>query len=266
MIEVRELSCLKNGLKQLLVILLLTCPLHPHAQPYFLIAHRGGVVDAHTQENSEKSIEKAIAGGFSMVEIDLRLTSDSVLIIHHDQNFKRYYGVDTPVDKMRWHEIQQLRSASGDRVLRFEDALRLCKGRMEVMIDNKLQGYDTLLFSRVVALLKQYDLLENALMIGTDESTAYFTGKIKLSCSRKQLEENRKLPGYDPAHYYLFADMISPEEAAWAKANGILAVGILNKYKFRNAAPGEEISAAKKIRSSGVTHFQIDSEYRGLFK
>src|SRR5690349_22392869 len=81
-----------------------------HKQKYRLIAHRGGVVDENTKENSRESIRKAIAHGYWMVEIDMRLTKDSMLIIHHDRSLKRYYNVDRPIAEMTWQEIQSASS------------------------------------------------------------------------------------------------------------------------------------------------------------
>ena len=75
---------------------------------YYLIAHRGGVVDSTKAENSLPALKAAIKRGYKMVEIDLRLTKDSVLIIHHDMNFKRYFGVDKPVSETTWEEIGKL--------------------------------------------------------------------------------------------------------------------------------------------------------------
>src|SRR3546814_390461 len=119
-----------------------------------------------------------------MVEVDLRLTRDSVLIIHYDPNFKRYFGVDQAVSEMDWAEISQLVGNLGNKVLTFEEALRLCQaGNLQVMVDNKIKGNDTVLFGRVVELLKEYGRLEEAMMIGTTASTPFFTGKIKLRCT-----------------------------------------------------------------------------------
>jgi len=54
------------------------------------------------------------------VEVDLRMTKDSVLIIQHDANFKKYYGVNRAVTDMTWQEINTLRSdKDGCKVLRF---------------------------------------------------------------------------------------------------------------------------------------------------
>src|SRR5690606_37511719 len=71
---------------------------------YFLIAHRGGVVDSSNAENSLPALQHAIERGYWMVELDLRLTKDSVLIIQHDNHFRRYYHMDKPVSAMTWKE------------------------------------------------------------------------------------------------------------------------------------------------------------------
>lgn len=76
-----------------------------------------------------------------MVEVDLRLTKDSILIIQHDPTFKRYYGVDSPVSSMTWDEISKLRSSKGGSiVLKFEEVLKVCEGRIQLLIDNKIKG------------------------------------------------------------------------------------------------------------------------------
>ena len=59
-----------------------------HGAGYFLIAHRGGVVDSARAENSLPALEEAARHGFNMVEVDLRVTKDGVLIINHDADLK----------------------------------------------------------------------------------------------------------------------------------------------------------------------------------
>jgi len=240
----------------------------PRINPkYYLIAHRGGVVDSVTAENSTSALSKAAERGYRMVEIDLRLTKDSVLITQHDNNFKRLFGVDAIVSEMTWEQISKLKGPKGNSVLTFESVLQQCEGKLQVMIDNKISGNDTVLFSRVTALLKKYHLNGGAMMIGTDESTAFFTGKVKLSCTRKQLEENMLKPGYKPSDYYLFSDKISKADATWAGENHIQAVGVINAWGLKS---GEPMKAAKKnkqdLESAGITFFQVDSEYEQFFR
>lgn len=231
-----------------------------------LIAHRGGVVDDAAEENSMRALEKAADRGYWMVEIDVRLTKDGRLITHHDNTFKRSFGIDSSVSSMTWADISKLRNAKGYRVLQLEEVLQFCKGKLGVMIDNKIRGNDTAVWVRLISLLKKYDLYDNALMIGTDESTDYFTGKIRLSCTRQQLEENMLKPGYKPSDYFLFSGNITKDDATWAQSHRILAVGVVNAWAFRS---GDVMSKARlqaeSLVAAGVTCFQIDSIFEGLF-
>lgn len=236
-----------------------------YSQSSRLIAHRGGVVEESSPENSLPALQKAIKQKYWMVEIDLRITADSVLITQHDRNFNRYFGVDSLVTSMNWAAVQKLRSNAGTRVLKFEEVLQHCKDRIFVMIDNKIDGFDEKLFRKVLSLLDQNGLRESALMIGTDESTEFFRGKIKLSCTRKQLEEYQQRSDFNPAHYYLFSSQISKEDVTWAEKQGILVVGVLN-HRNPNSAEAKEkmkIQAAELIKS-GVTIFQLDSVFKEL--
>ncbi len=255
------------------IFLLIACMLLislTYSQMYRLIAHRGGVVDSMHAENSLPALEVAIQQGYWMVELDLGLTKDSVFILHHDRTFKQF-GVDKPASAMTWTEIRKLKNErAGSSVITLEEALRVCQGKIQVMIDNKIEGNDTLLFSQLIQLLKNYNLLEHALMIGTDESTGYFTGKIKLSCTRQQLEDNKKKTGFKPAYYYLFGNTktMTMEDVAWASREGIMVVGVVNRYHYRDAKNPEEAIAAdvRTLKSWGVKYFQIDSEFSRYFR
>lgn len=234
---------------------------------YQLIAHRGGVLDSLIAENSLQALQKAVDKGYWMVEVDLRLTQDSVLITHHDRDFQRYYGVDKPLASMTWSEVQQLKGDKDNRVLLFEEVLRFCRDKgLQVMIDNKISGFDSVLFTRVYDLVKEYDLEEQALMIGTTASTPFFTGKIRLSCTRSQLEENMLKEGYDPAHYYLFSSDISSEDAQWAADHDILTVGVINAWAIKedDLMPTAR-EKADRLKAAGVRVFQIDSVFDVFF-
>ncbi|NLR60533.1 hypothetical protein HGH93_20660 [Chitinophaga polysaccharea] len=235
--------------------------------PYRLIAHRGGVVDSTTDQNSAQALSKAISDGYWMVEIDMRMTKDSVLITHHDATFKRSFGLDAAVADMNWEAIARLKNDHGYRVQKLEEVFARCKGKLGVMLDNKLPGNDTTVWRKLIMLLKKYDLYQSALMIGTDESTAFFTSKIKLSCTRQQLEENMHKHGFRPENYYLFSDNITKADADWAAKHRILVIGVINAFTFK---AGEQVtngpaSQASRLKNAGVRNFQVDSQYRPLF-
>jgi glycerophosphoryl diester phosphodiesterase len=250
-----------------LVALLLFLRFPVFSQPFYLIAHRGGVVDSTNVENSLPALTAAIKKGYRMVEMDMRLTRDSVLIIQHDRDLKRYYGVDSNVSDMTWLQISRLVSDRGSKVVTLEEEFKHCQGRMQVMLDNKIKGNDTLLWRRVVNLLKKYDLLDSALMIGTDESTPWFTGKVRLSCTRQQLEENSHMPGYKPSSYYLFGGVksMTADDVLWAGKQGIMVVSAVNMFSYRQDGLPAAFRDIETLKSWGVRRFQIDSEMGAAF-
>ena len=85
-----------------------------------LIAHRGGVVDSITPENSKEALLKAAEENYWMIEVDIRLTKDGVLITHHDKDLRRYFNVDKDVVDMTWDEISSLESKMGTSIQKLD--------------------------------------------------------------------------------------------------------------------------------------------------
>jgi glycerophosphoryl diester phosphodiesterase len=254
------------------ILLLISLSINAQTNTVHLIAHRGGVVDSTFTENGLPALKKAAENGYAYIETDMRVTKDGILIANHDASFERYYGLKRKVTDMNWSEIQHLSSKLDHTApLKLETVFQFCeKNKMNVMLDNKIEGLDSLLFTRLIALLDRYHLRENALMIGTDESTEYFTGKIKLSCTIKQLEENKARKDYKPDHYFLFERPanLSENDVQWAKKQGIMVVAAINKYHYKNASNlyKDAKQDCEKMKSLGVSYYQIDSEFAIFLK
>ncbi|MCF0069150.1 hypothetical protein LZD49_01620 [Dyadobacter sp. CY261] len=237
-----------------------------------LIAHRGGVVDSTFTENGLPALKEAARQGYEMVETDVRATADGVLIANHDADFNRFYGDPRKVTETEWANARQLTSKlDGSKPMLLDDVLKFCrKHDMALMLDNKITGLDSALFNKLIALLDQYHLRKTALMIGTDESTEFFTGKVRLSCSRKQLEDNMRKTGYQADHYYLFERPanLTHEDVAWARKNHIRVVAAINKFHYRKSADimADARRDCEKMLGYGVTEFQIDSEFRRFLR
>lgn len=258
---------------QLSILIILSAPVcRAQAFDRTLIAHRGGVVDSTHTENGLPALQDAARRGYWMVELDMRLTKDSVLIAQHDNTLNRFYGQDRPVGQTNWNDMAGLVSQlDGNTPQPLERMLQECQRRaLQVMIDNKINGLDTLLFARIVGLLRKYELQEKALMIGTDESTPYFTGKIRLSCTRQQLEENQKKPGYRADHYFLFEGpkTLTQESVQWANRHGIMVVAAINKWAYKQSPDYLEVAKKdiERLKSYGIQYFQIDSEFDRFFR
>ena len=68
-----------------------------------VIAHRGA--SAYAPENTLAAFTEAKRRGASWVEIDVRLTADSVPIVMHDASLRRTLGVDRLVAELQRAEL-----------------------------------------------------------------------------------------------------------------------------------------------------------------
>ena len=53
----------------------------------FAISHRGGALE--NPENTLAAFEDTLSLGYKVIETDLRVTRDSILVIHHDETLQR---------------------------------------------------------------------------------------------------------------------------------------------------------------------------------
>ncbi|WP_054530732.1 glycerophosphodiester phosphodiesterase family protein [Erythrobacter sp. SG61-1L] len=110
-----------------------------------VVAHRTCWREA--SENSLDAIEACIAAGIDMVEIDVRATRDGQLVLMHDATVDRMTDGTGRVEDMDWADLAKLRLREGQgrgsaltdrRIPRFEDALRVAKGRILINVDAKI--------------------------------------------------------------------------------------------------------------------------------
>jgi glycerophosphoryl diester phosphodiesterase len=82
-----------------------------------VIGHRGAM--AYVLENTLASFREAHKRGAPWIEIDVKLTSDGVPVVMHDESLKRTMGVEGLVAKMTRAELPK-------DVPTFEDTIALC--------------------------------------------------------------------------------------------------------------------------------------------
>ena len=140
--------------------------LHDTSSKSVLVAsHRG---DWRTfPENSLPAIRSAIDKGVDIIEIDLKMTLDSVLILMHDASIDRTTTGRGRVCDITFDSICKVSLRAGQgapthwKVPTLEEALLLCKGRAVVNIDQGFQFYD-----RIHPLLERTGMLGQTLIKG----------------------------------------------------------------------------------------------------
>ncbi|MBX4191305.1 MAG: hypothetical protein KW804_00705 [Candidatus Doudnabacteria bacterium] len=72
----------------------------------WIIGHRG--VPSLEKENTMRSFKKAEELGVDMIEMDLRSTKDGSIVIIHDWNLKRLYGLNQEIADLMLDELKEI--------------------------------------------------------------------------------------------------------------------------------------------------------------
>ncbi|MDP6682094.1 MAG: glycerophosphodiester phosphodiesterase [Desulfobacterales bacterium] len=113
------------------------------------IGHRGAC--GHANENTIESFSKAIDFGCDMIEMDVKLVG-STLMVFHDVDLERIFGIDKSVSECSYAEIRNLTMQGGDKIPTLEESLDFIDGRVKVNIE--LKGPYTAV--AVVKLIEKY--------------------------------------------------------------------------------------------------------------
>jgi myo-inositol-1(or 4)-monophosphatase len=97
----------------------------------FACAHRGE--SSRFRENTIVAIQSAIDAGAQVVEIDVRISRDGKVIVLHDSNLERLWGISKESTEMDWSEISQL-GAGVDRIPLLIDVLKLFVGAKAILM------------------------------------------------------------------------------------------------------------------------------------
>ena len=119
---------------------------NPSSKNVVVACHRGDW--RNWPENSLAAIESVIGMGADIVELDLALTSDSVLMVCHDRTLNRTTTGRGLIAEIPYDSVQRcfLKSGHGvataHRMPTLREALEVCKDRIVVNIDKGYQYYD----------------------------------------------------------------------------------------------------------------------------
>ena len=122
---------------------------NPSSKNVVVACHRGDW--RNWPENSLAAIESVIGMGADIVELDLALTSDSVLVVCHDRTLNRTTTGRGLIAEIPYDSVQRcfLKSGHGvataHRMPTLREALEVCKDRIVVNIDKGYQYYDLVL-------------------------------------------------------------------------------------------------------------------------
>lgn len=119
-----------------------------------IIAHRGLHLDhpENTISSFKAAIDKKLA-----IETDVRITKDNVLVCYHDRYLRRLLNLKGKIIDYTYDELnKKLIKNSSEIVPKFEDVLKLVKGKVVLLLEIK-GGINKKLKSELCRLLNTYD-------------------------------------------------------------------------------------------------------------
>jgi glycerophosphoryl diester phosphodiesterase len=249
--------------------LLLSCEKKGSHQQFILVAHRG-VIDEGIIENSLASLDETIKKGYTHIEVDLKCLKDGTIICFHDRTLKRVFGIDRVVSELTFSELRNLTSNSGtDSIPTFEEFCSRCRDRIDLMPDikkckpNQIDRY----VSDIERILKKYNLIENALIIGDTEVVEKFYGIAKIAW-RDRLEvanKSDKAVNNPSSNYFIFnhGEHFNEEEINGFHEMGLQVIVSINAWHYLQSDPQLEHGKAdiERLIDLGIDGLQIDSQY-----
>ena len=136
----------------------------PNSRYVLVVSHRGDW--RNYPENSIPAIESVIRMGVDVMELDLKQTKDSVLVLCHDWTLDRTTTGLGPVSDYTYEELQAFDlkrghgiSIPGLKMPTLRQALEVCKDRIIVNVD---QGYEY--YDRVLAMAEELGMTDQILI------------------------------------------------------------------------------------------------------
>ena len=124
---------------------------------FLKVGHRGA--RAYELENTLESFGKAIELGTNAIELDLRLSGDGKLVICHDDNLKRVFNKDLPLNEAT---LEELKEATGNKIPTLQEALRFMDRKVEkILLEVKEAGYE----KKVLEAIKKENLEDRVIVV-----------------------------------------------------------------------------------------------------
>jgi glycerophosphoryl diester phosphodiesterase len=102
------------------------------------VGHRGA--SALAPENTVRAIRVAIEYRLDFVEVDVHLSRDGELVVHHDPDVVDEHGVGIPVSELTVAELARIPKGDGEFVPTLADVFAVAAGHIGVYVELKGPG------------------------------------------------------------------------------------------------------------------------------
>jgi len=131
-----------------------------------IAVHRAGY--EHAPENSLSAISIALEQGAEVIEVDIQLTKDNIVVLHHDRTLMKMAGVPSRVEDLTYSEIRKLDigrnlypDITGEKIPTLEEALLLVDKRAKILLDVKVYKDREIFAEKIINDIYKTDMQEH---------------------------------------------------------------------------------------------------------
>ena len=162
----------------------------PAEAPLLVAAHRGAPASSREPENTIAAFREAIEDGAGALELDVRRTSDGVLVVLHDATIDRTTDGTGALADLTFDELERLEANEDEQVPTVAEVVRLARdAELPVFAEIKDGPAQDGIVGELVALLDEEawldhttllafepEVLVEAEALSTDVATCWLTG------------------------------------------------------------------------------------------
>lgn len=161
------------------------------------IAHRGDNEGGKYAEHSFQAYDRAVAEKADYLELDVHKTSDNVLVVSHDNNLGRLFGVDLDINKTPYAKLTQYRNQAGEPIHTLAEVFNRYRNdpNIKFMIETKNVGSATGMENELVNLIRQSGMSNRVLFESFSKPSLNVLSQLAPDIPRTQLGGNYQVIG-----------------------------------------------------------------------
>ena len=130
------------------------------------IAHRGDNEEGKYVEHTYEAYDRAVASDANYLELDIHRTKDGVLVVSHDNNISRVFGVDKLITSTPYDTLKKYRNHANEPVHTLADVFNRYRSvpGLKFMIETKNETSKTGMEPELIDLIKKYHLSKRVLI------------------------------------------------------------------------------------------------------
>jgi len=149
------------------------------SSPPLVIAHAGG--EGVGPSNTIEAMERSLAAGADLLDVDLRMTSDGVIVARHDRDVASTTNGRGNVDDLTWAELQRFDAAARwtgaplPAAVRIPSLEQILERFPDVTISLELKQVEPSMAESLCEVLRRTRSVERVYLSANDDSAVYAT-------------------------------------------------------------------------------------------